>query len=57
MQDPKKPAADAIISESMDDLSVPGVIIELDPDEAERAGAFVEDAIDEATAWDSNADR
>jgi hypothetical protein len=32
------------------------VIIEVDPEEADRLGAFAEDALDEETAWDANAD-
>lgn len=53
---PKLPRGHAIISESMDDASIPGVIIEVDPEEADRLGAFEEDALDEETAWDANAD-
>ena len=53
---PQLPCTDAIISEKLDDASVPGVIIEVDPEEADRLGAFLEDAIDEETAWESNAD-
>jgi hypothetical protein len=53
---PKLPPMDAIVSESLEDLSIPGVIVEVDPDEADRLGAFAEDALDEETAWDANAD-
>jgi hypothetical protein len=53
---PKLPRTDAIISEKLDDASVPGVIIEVDPEEADRLGAFLEDTLDEETAWESNAD-
>jgi hypothetical protein len=56
MHDRKPPVPAAIISESMDDLAVAGVIVEVDPDEADCAGAFLEDALDEQTAWESNAD-
>ena len=54
--DPKLLHRDAIISKTMDDASVPGVIIEVDPEDADRLGAFPEDAFDEETAWDANAD-
>lgn len=53
---PKLPRRDAILSESLDDALISGVIVEIDPDEADRLGAFHEDAIDEETAWESNAD-
>jgi hypothetical protein len=53
---PKLPRRDAIISENLDDLSIAGVIVEVDPEEADRLGAFAEDALDEETAWDANAD-
>jgi hypothetical protein len=56
MHDPKPPAAAAVISESLADLTVTGVIVELDPDDADRAGAFLDDALDEETAWESGAD-
>ena len=56
MDGPKVTRADPVISESPDDLLIPGVIVEVDPDEAERMGAFEEDALDEATAWESNPD-
>ena len=53
---PKTRRTDAVISESMTDLTTPGAVVELDPDEAELYGPFLEDALDESTAWDSNAD-
>lgn len=53
---PKTTRSDAVISESMTDLTTPGVVVELDPDEAELYGPFLDDALDEETAWDSNAD-
>ena len=56
MSSPKPPIAAALISQSLADLTVPGVIVELDPDEADRAGAFLDDALDEEAAWESNAD-
>jgi hypothetical protein len=45
-----------VISESLTDLTTPGVVVELDPDAADRAGAFLDDALDEDAAWESNAD-
>jgi hypothetical protein len=50
------PAAAAMISESMADLTIAGVIVEVDPDEADRAGAFLDDALNEEAAWDANVD-
>lgn len=48
------PAADAqaALEEKLADLELPGFIVEFDPDEAERAGAFEEDALTEADALD-----
>lgn len=45
-----------IISQSMTDFGTPGVIIELDPEEAEAWGAFEETAITEQDAIDSELD-
>lgn len=38
------------------DAMVPGAVVEFDPDEAERIGAFNEDALDEADALESHID-
>jgi sugar phosphate isomerase/epimerase len=46
----------AVISESLADFTTPGVVVELDPDAVDRAGAFLDDALDEDAAWESNAD-
>ena len=48
--------ADAILSESLADMTVPGVVVVVDAGEAEAMGAFQEDALTEAEAWDANAD-
>ena len=48
--------ADATLSESLDDMTVPGVVVVVDAAEAEAMGAFQEDALTEAEAWDANAD-
>jgi hypothetical protein len=53
---PQDPAADAVISNTLADLLVPGVIVELDAAEAEEFGAFEEIALTAAEAWDANAD-
>lgn len=47
---------EAVISTTLDDLTVPGVMIEVDPDEAEANGAFRETALSESDAWESNGD-
>jgi hypothetical protein len=46
----------AVISGSFADLLMPGVIVEVDPAEAEDLGAFQETALTEAEAWEANAD-
>ena len=56
MHSPKPIAPAAVISESLTDLTTPGVVVELDPDAADRAGAFLDDALDEDAAWESSAD-
>uniref|UniRef100_A0ABX1PPL4 Conjugal transfer protein TraD n=1 Tax=Aromatoleum anaerobium TaxID=182180 RepID=A0ABX1PPL4_9RHOO len=48
-------ATDAI-REKMIDALTPGYQAEFDPDEAERVGAFVEDALSEQDALESDAD-
>jgi hypothetical protein len=54
---PRDPtAAPAVISTTLDDLLVPGVVVELDAHDAEEIGAFEETALTEADAWDANAD-
>lgn len=50
--EPRKP----VYSTSIGDLTVPGVVVELEPDEAEANGAFRESALSEADAWDANDD-
>ncbi len=53
---PRDPTAQAVISTTLDDLLVPGVVVELDAHEAEEIGAFEETALTEADAWHANAD-
>lgn len=48
-------ATDAV-REKLTDALTPGYQAEFDPEEAERAGAFVEDALSEQEALDSQAD-
>jgi type IV secretion system protein VirB1 len=50
------PTADAVLSDSLADLMVPGVLVEMDASEAESLGAFEETALTESDAWDANAD-
>jgi hypothetical protein len=49
--------AAATLREKLADAEVPGYQAEFDPDEAERAGAFVEDAISEQDALESTIDQ
>jgi hypothetical protein len=53
---PHDPTMHAIISTTLKDLLVPGVVVELDARDAEDLGAFEETALTEADAWDANAD-
>ena len=48
--------ADTALREKLLDALVPGFAAEFDPDEAQRAGAFAEDALSEADAADSAID-
>jgi hypothetical protein len=45
--------ADAALNDKLSDAMTPGFEAEFDPEEAERAGAFDEDALSEADALDS----
>ena len=49
--------AAAAVREKLADAEVPGYQAEFDPDEAERAGAFVEDAMSEEDALESTIDQ
>lgn len=46
----------AVLSDSIADLLVPGVVVELDTAEADALGAFEETALTETDAWAANAD-
>ena len=46
----------AAILEKLDDSLIPGLQVEFAPEEAERAGAFVEDALSEHDALESGID-
>jgi hypothetical protein len=56
MDRPRDASAEAMLSDDLADLMVPGVVVELDAGEAESLGAFEETALTEADAWDANAD-
>jgi len=45
-----------VLEEKLVDAETPGFQVEVDPDEAEKLGAFVEDALSEADALDSTGD-
>ena len=54
---PPAPARrDPLVSRSPDDLLVPGVVVEVTPEEAAVMGAFEETALSEDDAWEANAD-
>ena len=46
----------AVQSETYDDVTTPGVIVEVDAGAAEELGAFEESALTESEAWGSNED-
>ncbi len=48
---------DAVIEEKLIDMETPGFAAEFDPLEAERLGAFKEDALTEQDALDSTIDQ
>lgn len=56
MPAPEQPPRDPVFSPAVEDMTTPGVMVDVDPDEAEAMGAFQEDALTEAEAWESNAD-
>ena len=49
-------SAAAALRDKLTDLLIPGYRVEFDPDEAEQAGAFVEDALSEQDAAESSLD-
>jgi len=48
--------ADTALNEKLTDAMNPGYTVEFEPEEAERIGAFKEDALSEADALDSSLD-
>lgn len=46
----------AVLREKLIDALIPGFQVEFDPEEAEQAGAFVEDALNEQDAAESDVD-
>ena len=51
-----EPSSEAVIREKLIDAMTPGFQAEFDPDEAELAGAFIEDALSEEDAMASDVD-
>ena len=49
-------SSEAVIREKLIDAMIPGFQAEFDPDEAEQAGAFFEDALSEEDAMASDVD-
>ncbi len=45
-----------IVNAKLADLDTPGAVIEMDPEEAELAGAFVEDALTAEDALEASTD-
>ena len=50
--DAKEDAAEAL-REKLADMETPGYVVEFDPEEAELAGAFLEDALSEEEATEA----
>jgi type IV secretion system protein VirB1 len=50
--DSKKP----LVTDDINELTTPGVMVELSADEAESLGAFIETALTNDEAWESNCD-
>ena len=48
--------SDPQLSLDLDDFMAPGVVVEVNPEEAAALGAFEETALDEKAAWDANLD-
>jgi hypothetical protein len=53
---PRITKTDPVYSENIADADVPGVVVVVDPEDADALGAFEEDALDSETAWESNID-
>jgi hypothetical protein len=53
---PRDASAEAMLSNDPADMMLPGIVVEMDADEAESLGAFEETALSEADAWDANTD-
>jgi hypothetical protein len=53
--DAKEDAAEAL-REKLADMETPGFVVEFDPEEADLAGAFLEDALSEQDALESSPD-
>jgi hypothetical protein len=49
-------SSEAVIREKLIDAMTPGFQAEFDPDEADQAGAFIEDALSEEDAMESDVD-
>jgi len=47
---------DSLVKEKLIDAMTPGYQVEFDPEEAELAGAFIEDALSEKDALESSID-
>ncbi|MEJ2229341.1 MAG: hypothetical protein P8Y67_14215 [Alphaproteobacteria bacterium] len=53
---PRITKTDPVYSENIADADVPGVVVVVDPEDADVLGAFEETALDEEAAWESNID-
>ena len=55
-QEPDLKTMDEVIDAKLIDMETPGFAAEFDPLEADRIGAFEEDALSEQDAWESAID-
>lgn len=55
-QEPDLKTMDEVIDEKLIDMETPGFAAEFNPLEADRIGAFEEDALSEQDAWESAID-
>ena len=53
---PTQRRVDPLRTDSLEAFMAPGVVVEMDPTEAEALGAFEETALTEAEAWVSHTD-
>lgn len=51
---PENPRDPNVVLQKLNDANTPGFLVEVDPEEAELLGAFIEDALDEQSALEGS---